>query len=264
MDSATQTAAATASRAEAVGAGPTLSIVVPAYNEFENIALLEDELAPIAKNLNAEVIIVDDGSTDGTAGISELRAPLRIVHTPHRGKGPAMLRGCRVARSEVIVTMDADLQEFPEQIALLLAGLSGADFVQGIRADRKDQLVGKRAPSRIFNLLVGVLFGRNFGDINCGFRAFRRDVLDGVDISGGRFRFLPLLAHLNGRRVALCPIEHRQRRKGDAKYNSASRYLQAIGDIIAIRLQYASGLHVRSESQARFSEEAANAEVAAD
>jgi glycosyltransferase involved in cell wall biosynthesis len=217
---------------------PTVSIVVPAYNEIDNIALLESELGPVATELHAEVIIVDDGSTDGTADISELRAPLRLVRTRHEGKGPAIVAGCRAARSNVIVTIDADLQEHPEQIALLLAGLKGADLVQGVRADRKDQLIGKRAPSRVFNLLVGVLFGRNFGDINCGFRAFRRNVLDGMDISEGRFRFLPLLAHLNHHRVALCPIEHRERRRGQAKFNSASRFLQAIRDILAIRLEY--------------------------
>jgi len=217
----------------------SVSVIVPTYNCGSRLSqALDSVFVQAYPHDRIELVIVDDGSTDETVNVSRLKAPLHLVRTSHQGKGLAIIAGCRAARSDTIVTIDADLQEFPEQISLLLSRLAGADFIQGIRAKRKDQYFAKRAPSRVFNWLIALLFGRNFGDINCGFRAFRKNVLVGLDISGGRFRLLPLLAFLNGHRVQVCAIDHRPRRRGAAKFNSTSRYLQGVRDLISVRIEY--------------------------
>ena len=200
-----------------------ISIIIPFNNEKENIPSL---ITGIKKALRKrgepyEIIMVDDGSTDGSARViqpedSDVRL---VVHKKRLGKGKALTDGFHEASGTSIVFMDADLQDDPEEIPGFLKKLEeGYDFVNGWRKDRKDPM-GKRLPSAIFNFFILKLFLRSkFHDINCGFKAMHRSVLEQIPLYGDNYRFLPILAEKNGFKTTEMVVNHHPRLHGVSKY----------------------------------------------
>lgn len=204
---------------------PSISVVIPLLNESRTLEELHERLRNVLPQISRrhEVIFVDDGSTDGSvAALRSLRSlDPRVRYIRFRrnfGKSAALAAGFRAARYDVIMTMDADLQDMPEQLPLLLAKLEeGFDLVSGWRHRRRDRLA-KRVASRLYNWTTSGLTGVRLRDINCGFKCYRRRVLDEVMIYGERHRFIPVLASYRGFKLAEVKIEHAQRVYGESRY----------------------------------------------
>jgi len=219
-----------------------ISVVVPLFNERENIPGLHGELRDAIGALAVpyEVIYVDDGSTDGSFDvICELAAADALTKgirlRGNYGKSAALIAGFREARYPVIITMDADGQDDPSQIPVFLDKLGeGYDLVSGWKKKRRDPWT-RRAASRIFNLVIRKHTGLGLHDINCGFKAYRREAAKGLDIYGELYRFIPLLAHWNKFRVGEVVVAHRPRLHGRSKYR-ASRYFRSFLDLFTVML----------------------------
>jgi glycosyltransferase involved in cell wall biosynthesis len=217
-----------------------LSIVVPVYNEERSVALLFDELQATLDGLGTawEVIFVDDGSTDGTfSALTRLHAAnstVRVVRLRRNfGKAAALSAGFEQARGEVVVTIDGDGQDDPAEIARLLAKLDeGFDLVSGWKARRRDPL-RRRVLSRVFNTVTSWVSGVRLHDMNCGLKAYRAEVLNGLNLYGELHRFVPVLAHAEGYRVAELPVNHRPRRHGRSHYG-VERYLRGFLDLLTV------------------------------
>src|SRR5438132_5516067 len=203
----------------------TISVVVPLFNERPSLDALYHRLTAVLAALATryEIVFVDDGSTDGSIKrLKELRAVDRSVRyirfRRNFGKSAALAAGFRAARYEIIVTMDADLQDIPEQLPLLLKKLEdGYDVVCGWRHHRRDKL-SKRIGSKIYNLVTAMLTGVRLHDLNCGFKCIRRKVLDEVLVYGERHRFIPVLASYRGFRLGEVKIDHAPRAHGNSRY----------------------------------------------
>jgi glycosyltransferase involved in cell wall biosynthesis len=217
-----------------------LSIVVPVYNEERSVALLFDELQATLDGLGTawEVIFVDDGSTDGTfAALTRLHAAhstVRVVRLRRNfGKAAALSAGFEHAQGEIVVTIDGDGQDDPVEIARLLAKLDeGFDLVSGWKARRRDPL-RRRVLSRLFNAVTSWVSGVRLHDMNCGLKAYRAEVLRGLNLYGELHRFVPVLAHAEGYRVAELPVNHRPRRHGRSHYG-LERYLRGFLDLLTV------------------------------
>jgi glycosyltransferase involved in cell wall biosynthesis len=217
-----------------------LSVVVPIHNEERTIALLHDELDSALQALGEpwEAILVDDGSTDGSyAALTRLYAAqdnvtvLRLRR--NFGKAAALAAGFARARGDVIVTIDADLQDDPAEIPRLLVKLEeGFDLVSGWKARRHDPLA-RRVLSRLFNLAAGWISGLHLHDLNCGLKAYRAEVVRGLRLYGELHRFVPVLAHQRGFRVAELPVNHRPRAHGRSRYG-LERYLRGFLDLLTV------------------------------
>ena len=203
----------------------SISVVVSLYNERpaldELCARLISVLTPL--NLPYEIIFIDDGSTDGS--IEKLRT-FRSLYPSVRyirfrrnfGKSAALAAGFRAARYDIIATLDADLQDIPEQLPLLLDQLDqGFDLVSGWRYQRRDPLT-RRIGSKIYNRVTSLLTGVRLHDINCGFKCYRREVLDEVMVYGERHRYIPVLASYRGFRLGEVKIDHARREHGSSRY----------------------------------------------
>jgi glycosyltransferase involved in cell wall biosynthesis len=222
------------------GAAPEVSVVVPVYNERPTLGPLFDQcraaLDPLG--LRWEVVFVDDGSTDGSFDeIAALQARdprargLRL--RTNLGKAAALAVGFRAARGERLVTMDGDLQDDPAEIPRMLAGLdAGADLVCGWKIDRQDSLA-RVVASRLFNGLSRFVSGIELHDVNCGLKAFRREVTAEVPLYGELHRFIPLLAAGQGFRVTEQAVAHRPRAFGRSRYGW-SRALRGAMDMITV------------------------------
>jgi glycosyltransferase involved in cell wall biosynthesis len=203
----------------------TISVVVPLFNERPSLDALYRRLAAVLVELATryEIVFVDDGSTDGSINrLRELRAADRSVRyirfRRNFGKSAALAAGFRAARYEIIVTMDADLQDIPEQLPLLLKQLEkGYDLVSGWRYQRNDKL-SKRIGSRFYNSVTSLVTGVRLHDINCGFKCYRREVLDEVLVYGERHRYIPVLASYRGFRLGEVKIAHAPRAHGESRY----------------------------------------------
>jgi glycosyltransferase involved in cell wall biosynthesis len=203
-----------------------LSAVVPVLDEEDSIAALHLSLEEVLASLTSEyeIIYVDDGSQDGSFGI--LRSlyekdaeHIRVIQFRRNfGKTAALTAGFREARGEVVITMDADLQDDPTEIPGLLDKLNeDYDLVVAWRHERRDPL-SKRLPSKIANAAVSVLTGVRLHDLNCGFKAYRREVVHDLKLYGELHRFIPVLAHWRGYRVTEQKVVHRPRQYGQSKY----------------------------------------------
>ena len=199
----------------------SVSIVVPAYNEATSLPRLVKRIMSLEKKVSLrEVIIVDDGSTDDTVVIIKgLNLPLvrLITHQKRCGQTAALRTGVTQAGSPIIVTIDADLQNHPEDIPLILTALDTADLVTGVRSGRQDPL-HKIIPSRIANKLLSLLFAVAFQDSGCGLRAMRREVFERMPLKGNIHRLFPFYVQVAGFKVKEVAIQHSPRLSGKSKY----------------------------------------------
>ncbi|MFY9587545.1 MAG: glycosyltransferase family 2 protein [Actinomycetota bacterium] len=219
---------------------PDVSIVVPVYDEVDSLAELATRLRAVRDDLPpSEVILVDDGSTDGTTeALTALHREdpwFQVVRlTRNFGQTPALAAGFDHARGRVIVTMDADLQNDPSDIRRMLEKLDeGYDVVSGWRVDRKDKYWSRRVPSAAANKLISWISKVRLHDYGCTLKAYRRDVIDELELYGDAHRFLPALAAVVGDRVAEIPVAHHPRQHGKSKYG-ISRVSKVFLDLIAL------------------------------
>jgi dolichol-phosphate mannosyltransferase len=222
-------------------APPEISIVIPVYNEEESLPLLDAEIRQAMRPLGRsyEVIYVDDGSIDGSAGVLRRLAgedpAVRIVRQRRNsGQSAALDAGYRFARGGIVVTLDADLQNDPADIPRLLARLDTCDVVSGVRAHRQDSWT-RRASSRVANRVRNRLTRDDVTDVGCTLRACRAEVLRRVPMFDGAHRFLPTLLRMEGARVVEIPVHHRPRLHGQPKYNIGNRLGRALADLLAVR-----------------------------
>lgn len=203
-----------------------ISFVIPLLNERDSLQALHRAIARSVGTLPLayEIIFVDDGSTDGSpAVLQELYQQdpkhVRVVQLRRNfGKTAALTAGFSRARGDIVVTMDADLQDDPGELPKLLAKLDeGYDLVGAWRANRQDS-VSKRLPSRFANFTISTLTGIKLHDLNCGFKAYRREVVQDLKLYGELHRYIPVLAHWKGYRIAEVPVTHHPRRFGSSKY----------------------------------------------
>ena len=195
-----------------------ISVVVPVHDEERTVALLFDELQAALDPLDQpwEAVFVDDGSADGSFGaltrLHNAHDNVRVVRLRRNfGKAAALAAGFANAQGDIVVTIDGDLQDDPAEIPRLLAKLDeGFDLVSGWKTRRRDPL-RRRVMSRIFNAVTGRLSGLRLHDMNCGLKAYRAEVVQGMALYGELHRFIPVLAHYRGFRVAELPVNHRPR-----------------------------------------------------
>ncbi|HMH41663.1 MAG TPA: glycosyltransferase family 2 protein [Gaiellaceae bacterium] len=217
-----------------------ISVVVPVHDEERSVALLYDELRSALEPLNApwEAIFVDDGSTDGTfSALTRLHdAEQNVIVVRLRrnfGKAAALVAGFDQARGETVVTIDGDLQDDPAEIPRLLAKLDeGFDLVSGWKTRRRDPL-SRRILSRIFNRVTSAFSGVRMHDMNCGLKAYRAEVVHGLRLYGELHRFIPVLAHYRGYRIAELPVNHRPREHGRSRYG-VERYVRGFLDLLTV------------------------------
>ena len=217
-----------------------LSIIVPVYNEQDSLSELLQRIAAVgqAQQLDIEVWFVDDGSRDGSwQRITELAKAQPNVHglrlRRNFGKAAALSAGFDSARGERLITMDADLQDDPNEIPALLAKLDeGFDVVTGWKQVRHDPW-HKVGPSRIFNRLISWLTGVHLHDHNCGLKAYRSEVIQEVKLYGEMHRFVPVLAAARGFRVAEIPVLHQPRKHGVSKYGF-ERFIKGLLDLFTV------------------------------
>lgn len=225
-----------------IGPGPiaSLSILVPVMNEEGNLPELYSRLLASLERLALpfEIIFVDDGSSDGTWDlVSRLSTQdPRIIGLRHRrnfGKAQALSNGFSLATGDVIVTMDGDLQDDPDELSNFLQMLDqGYDLVSGWKQRRQDPL-GKTAPSRVFNWTVRKTTGVQLHDFNCGFKAYRREVTSSIRLYGELHRFTPVLASAEGFRIGELPVKHHARKWGSSKYGW-SRLTKGFLDLLTV------------------------------
>ena len=211
---------------------PYCSVIIPVFNEAENLPELMERVHESLKHMGRpfEVIIVDDGSTDNSssvlAGLKQRYPELRaVIFRRNFGQSAAMTAGFDLARGEVVVSMDGDLQNDPADIPMLLEKLGqGYDIVSGWRKDRKDALVSRKLPSRIANWLIGRTTGIKLHDYGCSLKAYKREVAKNLLLYGELHRFIPVLASLQGARYAEVVVRHHPRSRGRSKYGIGRTY----------------------------------------
>jgi glycosyltransferase involved in cell wall biosynthesis len=220
---------------------PALSAVVPAYNEVESLPPLFTELraALDATGRTWELVMVDDGSTDGTRELmqaEEARDPRvrALLLEKNAGQSAALAAGLSRALGDVVITMDADLQNDPADLPLLLAALESADVVSGIRSNRQDTWV-RLVSSRIANAVRRSVLGDPVTDIGCSFKAYRREQLEGLPMFVGVHRFLPALCVFRGARFTEVKLRHRARVHGVSKYGVGNRLWRGIADLVGVQ-----------------------------
>jgi dolichol-phosphate mannosyltransferase len=213
-----------------------VSIVVPLYNEEENVEILQRELNEALKDLDYEIIFVDDGSRDGTVARIAADPRVRVLRFERNaGQSAAIFAGLQAVRAEVAVLIDGDLQNDPADIPRLLAEISrGADLVCGYRRQRKDTLV-KRITSRVANFVRSRFTRDGVRDTGCTLKAMRRECIAALVPFKGMHRFIPALIKGAGHRLVEIPVNHRLRRFGQSKYGLGNRAIRATIDMFGVR-----------------------------
>lgn len=202
-----------------------ISFVIPTYNEEGSLDKLHQELVTVTKKIKKkfEIIFVDDGSTDQT-----LKTILKLAKKDKRvkilklrgnwGKSAGLQAGFDKSEGQIIITMDADLQDNPKEIPVFLRKLDeGYDLVSGWKQKRHDP-ISKTVPSKVVNYLVRTMTGLRIHDTNCGFKAYKRSVVENLNLYGDLYRFIPIFAHRQNFKVTEIPVEHRPRKTGKSKY----------------------------------------------
>jgi glycosyltransferase involved in cell wall biosynthesis len=218
-----------------------LSVVVPVYNEVENLVPMVDELEGVLASQKRpyEIVIVDDGSTDGTTPLlrklaAERRNLKAIFFRRNFGQTAAFDAGFRGASGEIVVTMDGDLQNDPHDVPAMVDKLEeGYDLVAGWRKNRRDGFVLRKIPSRIANWLIRKVTGTRIHDLGCSLRVYRREITEELHLYGEMHRFISVLADNMGARIAEVPVNHRSRRAGSSKYG-LRRTIKVILDLLTV------------------------------
>jgi glycosyltransferase involved in cell wall biosynthesis len=221
-----------------------LSVVIPVKDEEESIPILVARITHVATNSGlhlAEIVVVDDGSRDCTwqaieqlagTGLYKIRA-LRLRR--NFGKATALMVGGEAATGEIVVTMDGDLQDDPEELPRFLTAMeAGADLVSGWKKERNDPL-SKTLPSWLFNRVTAWMSGIKLHDFNCGYKAYRREIFDNVQLYGELHRYTPVLAHALGYRITEIPVRHHARKHGRSKYG-VKRFLRGFLDLLTVMM----------------------------
>ncbi len=229
-------------RPDTGGATPRLSVVAPLYDERESVPGLIARLVSALESLDRawEIVIVNDGSRDGSDEALRMEAQreprIRIVNLRRNvGQTAAMMAGLDHARGEIIVTIDADLQNDPDDIPRLLEKLDeGYDVVSGWRRDRQDNSLTRTLPSRVANRLISWISGVRLHDYGCSLKAYRREVIENVRLYGEMHRFVPIYASWQGGRVAEIVVRHHRRRHGRSKYG-LERVVKVVLDMIVVK-----------------------------
>lgn len=220
-----------------------LSLVIPVYNEKDNLPLLMDSIHAALMPLQRtwEVIFVDDGSTDGSVDVLTHLAQkspehVRVVFFRRNfGQTAAIAAGIDHAQGDIIILLDADLQNDPADIPLLLAKLDeGYDLVSGWRKDRKDNRFTRTIPSALANALISWVTGVHLHDYGCTLKAYRREALEGFRLYGEMHRFIPVFAHSVGAKITELPVRHHPRKFGVAKYG-LERTVKVILDLFTVK-----------------------------
>jgi len=220
----------------------SVSLVVPMYNERDNVQPLYEQLAAVCAKIPdpTEIIFVDDGSRDGTAAkLDELAAQdprVKIVRFRRNyGQTAAMQAGIEYASHAIVVTLDGDLQNEPDDIPMMIAKLGeGYDLVHGWRKDRQDAWINRKLPSRIANWLISRTTGFPIHDLGCTLKVMRREIAQELELYGEMHRFIPILAHARGARCAEVTVRHHPRRFGQTKYG-ISRTVRVILDLVTVK-----------------------------
>ncbi|HYJ04943.1 MAG TPA: glycosyltransferase family 2 protein [Chthoniobacterales bacterium] len=215
---------------------PAVSVVVPLFNEEENVPILQAELMAALSGLDYEIIFVDDGSVDRTVERIAFKPEIRLVQFERNaGQSAAMYAGLQSARGATAVLIDGDLQNDPADIPKLLAEIErGADLVCGYRAQRKDTFV-KRVTSRIANFVRSRFTKDGVRDTGCTLKAMKRECISALLPFKGMHRFIPALVKGAGYRLVEIPVNHRPRKFGESKYGLGNRALRATTDMFGVR-----------------------------
>ena len=219
-----------------------ISVVAPIFNEEHTISLLVDTLVSVLSRVGVEfeVILVNDGSTDGSSEklsrAAQLHKEVKVIEfRANAGQTAAMMAGIDHASGAIIVTIDADLQNDPEDIPLLLAKIhAGADVVSGWRRDRKDAAIQRNLVSQIANQLISRISGVRLHDYGCTLKAYRREVLEGMRLYGEMHRFVPIYASWMGAKLVELPVRHHARRYGESKYG-LNRTFKVVLDLVVLK-----------------------------
>lgn len=220
----------------------TLSILIPVYNEVDNVLPLFERLSAALKKTERpyEVIFIDDGSTDGTLDalidINRKNQNIKIISfTRNFGQTAALSAGIDSCKGDIIIPVDGDLQNDPEDILLLLQKIEeGYDVVSGWRKDRKDPFLNRRLPSVIANKMISFIGGVHLHDYGCTLKAYRKDILKNIRLYGEMHRFIPIYAKWVGAHVTEIPVKHLARKAGSSKYG-IDRVFKVILDLMVVK-----------------------------
>lgn len=215
---------------------PDFSVVIPLYNEEDNVAILQREIGEALAGRNYELILVDDGSSDATVARIDRKPEVRVLEfEKNAGQSAAMIAGISAVRGEVIVLLDGDLQNDPKDIPRLLEEITkGADLVCGYRAKRRDTVV-KKITSRVANFVRSRFVGDGVRDTGCTLKAMRRECATALVPFKGVHRFIPALVKNAGYRIVEIPVNHRARQYGVSKYGLGNRAIKATTDMLGVR-----------------------------
>ncbi len=224
---------------------PYLSVIIPFYNEVENIEELLKRVFEVLRGIGIsfEVIAVDDGSSDGSTELlkrlkgnfKELRV---VVFRRNFGQSAAMTAGFDLSRGKIVVTMDGDLQNDPRDIPRLVEAIEeGYDVVTGWRKDRKDALISRLLPSKVANWIIGKATGVRLHDYGCSLKAYRQEVAKNLLLYGDLHRFIPVLAELQGARIKEVVVTHHPRTRGKSKYGIGRTYRVLLDLILMLFFQ---------------------------
>ena len=232
-----------------------ISVVVPVFNEEENLPILIPKIVEVLRPLGKryEMIFVDDGSTDRSRqllkGMVSQYPQIRILgFKKNCGETAAGAAGLREASGEIVITIDADLQNDPKDIPTMLEYLKDYDMVTGWRQKREDSWV-KRITSRIANRIRNRLSGETIRDSGCTFRAYKRECLQSIKFYKGMHRFMPTLVKMEGFRVIEIPIAHHPRKFGVSKYTTWNRMWRALIDLLAVKWMRSRHIHYEIEER---------------
>ena len=218
-----------------------ISIIIPVFNESESIGFLVDEVIDVmaANKLNFELIVVNDGSKDNTHQVLKqltlkIKELLVISLRKNYGQTAAMSAGFDHSKGDIVITLDGDLQNDPNDIPKLVSEINnGYDLICGWRFDRKDKLINRKIPSKIANKLIAYVTGLRLHDYGCSLKAFKKEIIDDIKLYGELHRFLPVLANIEGARIKEIKVNHRNRQYGSSKYG-IDRTFRVLMDLLTV------------------------------
>ena len=218
-----------------------ISIIIPVFNECESIGNLLDEVISVmaAHKLNFELIVVNDGSKDDTYRVlQELTLKIKklsvICLRKNYGQTAAMAAGFDNSKGDIVITLDGDLQNDPNDIPKLISEINnGYDLICGWRFNRKDKLINRKIPSKIANKLIAQVTGLKLHDYGCSLKAFKKEIIDDIKLYGELHRFLPVLANIEGARIKEIKVNHRSRKYGSSKYG-IDRTFRVLMDLLTV------------------------------